>query len=120
LGVAYKWFALELAEGVYQSGYRPLNSRQFEQTDRFQIEVAAEVQISLGETGKLFIGPAARLRLDWVETQSIAASGELVKETRGEARVRPAVFFGFASGLFFVRGSYWDDPRMDFGLVWGR
>lgn len=120
LGMRYNWFVLEMAEGVYQSGYRPLDSSHFESTDRFQIEVEAEVQLPIGRTSALFIGPAARFNFEFIEALSATATGELDKTKRAEVRVRPAVVLGLVSGAFLVRGSYGADARIDFGLIFGR
>jgi hypothetical protein len=120
VGFRYGWFALELAEGIYQSGYRPLNSSQFEKKDRFQFELAAELELSLGESMALFIGPAARFNFDSIRTLSSTSSGALDETRSGEVLVRPAVAFGFVGGNLLIRGSYGADSRIDIGLIWGR
>jgi hypothetical protein len=119
-GMRYGWFALEMAEGVYQSGYRPLDSDHFERTQRFQFEMAAEIELPMARSWKLFIGPAARFNFDLIESLSALPSGALDKNDRGDVHVRPAVVLGLVSGSFFVRGSYGAESRVDFGLIIGR
>ena len=119
-GYRYKLAFASLGLNLLESNSRHLDTTTLESFTRWEIPLYTGLDWQLSRTLDVFAAPGVALRIDDLQTTTIATDGRLTTKETGRAQVRPLFTLGASAGYFYVRDVFTlgspPEVRIDFGF----